>query len=213
VLGLLAPTLVGIVAGLILGGSLSHLLGMRLRWWPAILATFTVEFVMYNPPIDGQAWAIQVGPWIWLASKLVLLAILLANFWPASGTRRWPWLVAAAGVSLNALVIALNNGHMPQAPDAVLAVWGARPLDPSRLHNVAPMQPETLLPWLGDVLPQPAWLPRPNIVSIGDLLLATGVALWVFTAMAPTYAFRKAYIRSSGVTWQPATPDHRRRSG
>src|SRR5437762_5199031 len=179
-LGLLAPTFVAVVAALVLRGSLRRLFITRVRWWPAVLVAFAVELVLYNPPVNGQGWAVQVGPWIWLATKLVLFAVLARNAWSSAGRVGWPWLVAALGVALNALVIALNEGHMPQAPEAAIAVWGASHIDPFKLQNVAPMRPDTVLPWLADVLPQPAWLPRPNVVSIGDLLLATGIATWVF---------------------------------
>jgi hypothetical protein len=210
-LGLLAPTFIaGVVAGFF-SGSLRELLSTRVRWWPVILVAFAVELALFNPPVNGQGWAIQLGPWIWLATKLVLLAALLRNALPAAGMVRWPWLLAAAGVALNALVIALNDGHMPQAPEAAIAVWGASHIDPMKLQNVAPMRPETVLPWLADVLPQPAWLPRRNVVSIGDLLLAGGVAAWVFSAMAPTISLRKGYIGLSGGI-QRATPRHRRSS-
>jgi len=209
-LGLLAPTFIAVAAALLLKGSLRELFGTRPRWWPAILVAFAVELALYNPPVDGQAWAIQVGPWIWLGTKLVLLGVLIRNAWPASGTVCWPWLLAAAGVALNTLVIALNDGHMPQAPEAAIAIWGASHIDPMKLQNVAPMRPETLLPWLGDVLPQPAWLPRRNVVSVGDLLLAAGVAAWVFGAMAPSSLFRKAYIGLNGARAQRARRPHRR---
>ena len=143
-------------------------------------------------------------------TKLVLLVALLRNAWPAPGSVRWPWLIAATGVGLNVLVIALNDGHMPQAPEAAIAVWGASHIDPIKLQNVAAMRPETVLPWLADVLPQPAWLPRRNVVSIGDLLLASGVAAWAFSAMAPSVPFRKAYIGLNGGTGQRATSVDRR---
>jgi endonuclease/exonuclease/phosphatase (EEP) superfamily protein YafD len=190
-------------------GSLHELFSTRVRWWPIIVVAFAVELVLFNPPVNAQTWAIQLGPWIWLATKLALLAALLRNAVPAAGTVGWPWLIAAAGVALNALVIALNGGHMPQAPEAAIAVWGASHIDPITLQNVAPMRPETVLPWLADVLPQPAWLPRRNVVSVGDILLAGGVAAWAFGAMAPTISVRKGYIGLSGAT-QRATPGNRR---
>src|SRR6266850_1263200 len=199
-LGLLAPTFIAVVAAYICSGSLRELFSTRVRWWPVMLATFAVELVLFNAPINGQAWAIQVGPWIWLATKLALLGALLRNALPAAGTVGWPWLVAAAGVALNALVIALNDGHMPQAPEAAIAVWGASHIDPIKLQNVAPMRPDTVLPWLADVLPQPSWLPRRNVVSVGDLLLAGGTTAWVFRAMAPTISLQKGYIGLSGAT-------------
>ena len=63
-LGLLAPTFIAAAAAYILGGSLRELFSTRVRWWPAILVAFAVEFTLYNPPVDGQLWAIQVGPWM-----------------------------------------------------------------------------------------------------------------------------------------------------
>jgi Family of unknown function (DUF5317) len=45
------------------------------------------------------------------------------------------------------------------------------------------MGPDTWLAWLGDIFPEPAWLPRANVVSIGDLVLATGIAAWVFSTL------------------------------
>jgi hypothetical protein len=211
-LGLLGPTFIAIAAASVLNGSLHDLLRARIRWWPAILAAFAVELVLYNPPIDRQAWAIEVGPWIWLATKLVLLAALVRNARPGPGMVCWPWVLAAVGVALNGIVIALNNGHMPQAPEAAVAVWGASHIDPNKLQNVAVMRPETLLPWLADVIVQPAWLPRRNVISIGDVLLAGGVAAWVFASMAPAVSFGKAYIALGGVTPQRATAAYRRSS-
>ena len=208
-LGLLAPTFIAVVAAHLCSGSLRELFSTRVRWWPIVVVAFAVELVLFNPPVNAQAWAIQLGPWIWLATKLGLLVALLRNAVPAPGRVGWPWLVAAAGVALNALVIALNDGHMPQASEAAIAVWGASHIDPIRLQNVAPMRPETVLPWLADVLPQPAWLPRRNVVSVGDLLLAGGIAAWVFSAMAPTISVRNGYIGLSGAT-QRATPGNPR---
>jgi hypothetical protein len=184
-LGLLAPTLVTLVAALWLGGSLRGFLHAGIRGWPAMLATFAVELVLYNPPVDRQAWAMQIGPWIWLATKLVLLAVLIWNAAPSAGRVSWPWRVAALGIGLNSLAIGLNDGHMPQSTDAALALWGSSHIDPSRLQNVAPMGPQTLLPWLGDVFAEPGWLPRANVVSIGDILLSVGVASWVLVAVHP----------------------------
>src|SRR5258708_20814622 len=112
-LGLLAPTIVAISVALALGGSLRDLLGSAIRGWPALLADFAVELVLYNPPVDRQAWAMQVGPWVWLATKLVLLAVVMWNAAASVGRVGWPWLLAAVGIGLNTLAIALNGAHMP----------------------------------------------------------------------------------------------------
>ena len=97
----------------------------------------------------------------------------------------WPWRLAAVGIGLNTLAIGLNGGHMPQSTEAALALWGSSHIDPTRLQNVAPMGLHTLVPWLGDVFAEPGWLPRANVVSIGDMLLSVGVAWWALVAAAP----------------------------
>jgi hypothetical protein len=123
-----------------------------------------------------------VGPAAGLATKLVILGVLLHNGLTTADNLRWPWLVGAAGLAMNTLVIGLNGGHMPQSVEAATAVWGGTRIDPARLQNVAAIGPHTLLPWLGDVLAEPSWIPRPNVVSPGDVVLSIGVAAWVFAA-------------------------------
>lgn len=169
-LWLLAPSLLA----LLLGRSRRSLLDARVRAWPAILVAFAIELVLYNPPVDQQPWAINIGPWVWLAAQCVFFTVLALN-----GLAAWPWRVAALGVGLNCLVIALNWGHMPQSPEAAMAVWGRSFVDPTRLQNVAPMDVGTRLAFLGDVIAEPTWLPRANVISVGDILLSLGIASWI----------------------------------
>jgi hypothetical protein len=198
VLGLLAPTLVALIAAVALGGSLSGLASSRVRGWPFILAAFGTELVLYNRPVDAQAWAREAGPWIWLASRLVLLAVAVANAWPGRGQVSWPWVLAACGVGLNSVVIGLNNGHMPQSEEAAIAVWGSSHIDAGRLQNVAPIDSHTLLPWLGDVIAEPAWLPRRNVISVGDMMLALGIGGWIFAAATPSPISRRRIVARIG---------------
>ena len=181
-IGLLAPSLIAVIAAVVSGGSFRRLVDARLQGWPALACILAMELVLYNPPIDSQAWAKALGPWMWLALRLVLTGVLVLNGWRRS-KGAWACRLAAAGVVLNTLVIAANAGHMPQSPEAAVAVWGDSQIDPRRLQNVSVMGPETRLAWFGDVVAEPVWLPRRNVVSIGDILLALGGAGWVFCAM------------------------------
>jgi diguanylate cyclase (GGDEF)-like protein len=112
-----------------------------------------------------------------------MLAVLARNA-NLDTSARPGWALAALGVGLNTVAIVANQGHMPQSPEAAAAVWGAAYVHPDtyagRLENVSWMGPDTLLPWLCDVLPLPRWLPRANVLSVGDVLLAVGVAVWIF---------------------------------
>lgn len=181
-IGLLLPLVLATVLALALGGSLDGWARQHVHWWPGILAAFAVQLVLFNPPLDGQPWAIAWGPAIWVASMLAVAVVLLRNGLARTVARR-AWLVAALGVGLNVLVVTANGGSMPRSEEASQAV--GKPVvaaQTERLSNVAPMAPDTRLGLLGDIIPQPAWLPMTNVVSVGDLLLAGGGAWWAFQA-------------------------------
>ncbi len=77
---------------------------------------------------------------------------------------------------------------MPLSPQALATTKGeARLVErtvareaPEQLSNVVLIGPQTHLAWLGDVIPEPAWLPTANVVSLGDLLLSAGFMWWAF---------------------------------
>jgi hypothetical protein len=169
-------------------GSFAGLQRLSILGWPWALFALLIQLFLHNPPIDRQAWAIIVGPWIWVTTLFVLLAVLLRN--ARSGEQaRAAFGLAALGVGLNLFVVAANDGHMPQSAQARVV---ARPADialdeaPPQLRNVAPIGPGTQFAWLGDVIAQPNWLPRANVVSIGDLLLSTALAWWAFKVISAT---------------------------
>jgi hypothetical protein len=83
---------------------------------------------------------------------------------------------------LNLLVVTANDGYMPQSLEARQAVHGApaQTSTESKLRNVLPMSDSTKFGALGDVISEPGWWPNANVVSIGDLVLGAGLALWAF---------------------------------
>jgi hypothetical protein len=186
-IGLLLPSVVAGFLGVLLGGTVSRCLRAPI-WWPTLVGIFALELVLFDPPVNQQAWAISAGPWIWLASKVVMLVVLARNVQLNKG-QRLAWLAIALGVGLNTVAVAANGGHMPQLPEAAAAVWGSEYVRPDtyskHLENVTWMNSGTLLPWLCDILPEPRWLPRPNVLSIGDVILALGGAAWVFVVIRP----------------------------
>jgi hypothetical protein len=186
--GLLLPTAIAVLVAIGLGGSLARLARVHFAWGWLVFAAFGVELVLYNPPTNTFGWALALGPWVWVATKAGLLLALARN---ARVDGRWAGacIVMAIGIGLNTLVIVVNDGHMPQSVEAATAVWGpaAEQTQPhsTRLTNVSVMGHATPLHWLADVLPEPGWLPRPNVLSVGDVLLALGMAGWVFSSLRP----------------------------
>lgn len=193
-LGLLLPLLIGTLGGAWRSRSVAGLERARVAWWPLAVASLAVQLVLFNPPIDRQPWAIDRGPWIWVGCLIAMLAVLVRNGL-SRGPERKAWCLAALGVAANLAVVATNSGAMPQSPEARLAVRG-RPLiledAPAQLRNVAPAGPETRLPWLGDVIPQPAWMPAANVVSIGDLLMTIALGWWAYGVFAAGVSANRA---------------------
>ncbi len=175
-------TLAGFVAALLLGGTLQGWRHITVRWWPLALLALALQLVLYNPPIDTQPWALAYGPYLFILAKAVLTAVLLKNALSAPA-HNFAWYMAALGVALNLLVVAANGGYMPQSAEARVISRGSTLVENEaapRLHNVKPIADDTRLTFLGDVLAQPTWMPRSNVISIGDLFLAGGLGLWAF---------------------------------
>jgi hypothetical protein len=183
-IGLALPACAAAIAGFAFrrrcgGGGRFHF-----EWWELALAAFAVELLLYDPPVDSTEFALAYGPWVWVATRIVLLVAVMRNSRSAAGWSR-ACLLMAVGIALNTIVIAANGGFMPQSVSAAAAVWGQevareKPTT-SHLQNTRPMEADSRLTWLGDLLPEPTWLPRANVLSVGDVLLAIGMAGWIFS--------------------------------
>ena len=68
---------------------------------------------------------------------------------------------------MNAVTIALNDGTLPASPHALADGRAGRP-KPSAFENSGVLA-HPVLPWLGDIMATPSWLPFRNVISIGDL--------------------------------------------
>jgi hypothetical protein len=146
------------------------------RWSPLAVGALFVQIVLVSPILDEQAWVVAWGPWLWVATMAAVLAMLLRNLHAARWQMRTAWAIAALGVAANILVVTVNGGHMPRTvPMAPVAAT-------QQLSNVVLASPDAPLLWLGDVIAEPDWLPLSNALSIGDMLLALGLAAWVVIA-------------------------------
>jgi DHA3 family macrolide efflux protein-like MFS transporter len=178
---LLIAALLGVVGGLLAGGHLLNLLSVRLRFGLLILLALAIRF--------GTQALIERDVAIVDQSRVILFALsfgmLIAALWLNRGQPGL--LLAMVGVGANAVAILVNGGYMPVYVPAVEVVGlTAANLSPS-FHVALPLELglEFLLDAgpLGDILP--IAIPfLSNVVSIGDVLLAAGVAWFLFTAIA-----------------------------
>lgn len=148
------------------GGSLASLAETHLRW-PALLVAglgAQVVFELWSPEWAGGGGGLGVL----LASNALVAGFLFAN-------ARLPGVgLAAVGMGLNVLVIAAN-GAMPVSQNALVraGVEGSVS-DLGTKHEL--LDENTRLPWLADVIP----VPGRTIISIGDVVLALGIAHLVY---------------------------------
>lgn len=191
---LFTPAAVAALMVLLQGRSLATLARQRLAWWPLGLGAMGLEAALYGTRLADQpgvlAWTLAWGSPLWIAALAAMLATLGRNAWVRRGNARVSWAVAALGVGLNLLVVVANDGHMPQSQAARVAAGVSAEAvaglsSQPGWRNVTPMTADTRLAWLGDVFPQPSWQPSRNVMSIGDLLLAVGLAGAVYLATAP----------------------------
>ncbi len=182
---LLGGIALGLIAGLLAGGRLTNLTQVRLRWMPAI---FLAVFVRY-----GTEAALSRDLPIAETLRVPLLAtaylILLLGLW---ANRREPGLaIAFVGTLSNAVVIALNGGHMPIWAPSLLAA-GLTPADltgPLHLLLPPPIDAAFLahLGPLADVIPIPIPVIR-NVASLGDVVISLGLGFFLFSTVLRTPA-------------------------
>ena len=178
---LLIAGAIGVVAGLLAGGRLSNLLSVQLRFGILILAALLLRV--------ATQWLIDQGVDIVDQLRLPLFAfsfgLLVVTLWL---NRSQPGLLLAmVGVAANGLAVVLNAGYMPvYLPAMEVAGLTEADLSPS-FHVALPdeLGVDFLLAGgpLGDILP--IVIPfLTNVVSLGDVLLAAGVAWFLFSSIA-----------------------------
>jgi uncharacterized protein DUF5317 len=163
--------------GLLLGGRLANLAGIRLRWMLLAVVGFALQLVNLSGRLPGTdlEW-----PLVFLLTSYVLLVTFaLAN---VSTTGFWVILI---GTLLNFTVVAANGG-MPVSRDALVKSGQADTVrgltDSADLyvkHHLA--GPDDHVRVLGDVIPVPP--PISQAISVGDLFTYGGVAIVIVAAM------------------------------
>lgn len=164
-----------LIAAFARGGSLRALENLNPRHLWLFFIPLALQLVAFSPLGTSAQYGGTLVKAVYLAS-MALAALALALNRHLSGL-----VLVAAGLALNFLVIALNGGLMPVSSAA--REFAGLPLLTGPDMNVTPMTPETVLPWLGDILPLPAWMPRANVFSLGDVLIAAGGVIFVQKAL------------------------------
>ena len=173
----------GLIAGLLAGGRITNLAEVRLRWMAAI---FLAVVVRYGTEA-ALAREVPLADTFRVPLLVTAYAILLLGTW---ANRRQPGMsIAFIGILSNALVIAVNGGHMP-IWEPTLAAAGLTPADlTGPLHFILPPPIDgnflAHLGPLGDIIPIPLPVVR-NAASIGDVVISLGLGFFLFATVVRT---------------------------
>jgi Family of unknown function (DUF5317) len=161
----------GLLIGLLVGGRLSGLARLQFEWAPLIALGMAIQLALFSDPIASSIGT--AGPPIYVGSSLLVLAAVCRN-WSITGLP-----IVALGAASNLAAIVANGGYMP-ASAAALAAQGRDA--PSAYSNSTYLADPALAP-LTDIFAMPTWIPLANVFSIGDILIAVGIALAIVAAM------------------------------
>jgi hypothetical protein len=165
------------IVALLRGGKLGALTKLQPRYLWLLFVPLTLQIIAFSPLGASPDFGDVLVKIVYLVSMAVAALALALN-------RHLPGLIwVAVGLSLNLFVIALNGGLMPVLPEA-RQFAGMPPLEGPTM-NVLPMTTGTILPWLGDILPLPPWVPLANVFSLGDVFITVGGAIFIQRALIP----------------------------
>ena len=154
---------VGLLIGFLRGGRIEQLAGIGFRWAPAAILALLAQVLLFSPLMVGA------GPWIpllYIATTAVVLAVVIAN-------RDLPGLrIVAVGAICNLAAILANGGYMPASREALEFAGLSATEDVANSIVVA----NPALGFLTDIFALPAFFPLANVFSVGDLLIALGIA-------------------------------------
>jgi MFS family permease len=184
--------LLGLALGLLAGGRIDNFIDVRLRWLP-LLVLAAVARVALDAALGAGGIPDGLRLWLVVVIYFLLTAMLLAN-------RTLPGLTAVAlGTAANGIAIVANGGWMPVWQPSLAAAG----LDPNVVHSsfhtllTGPVDSSFLAHGgpLVDIIPIPIPLLQ-SVASVGDVLMAAGLAFFVFAAAVRSPALVPALPRT-----------------
>jgi len=169
-----------LLVGKVRGGKFSNISSGEIKGWYFIVSSFLIEFSAVYFASKGIRIIIDGIPFIHLLSYIMLFIGLLMNF------DKYPFWIITAGVFLNFLVIMANGGQMPVSIEALESMGlfdNAAAIMNGRIITHTPLVDSTRLKFLSDIFAMPKFYPRPKVFSIGDVIMAVGVFVYIQNLM------------------------------
>ncbi len=184
---LIGSLVLGLILGLLAGGSIENLASVRLRLVQAVFIGLFLRYATQFALELGSGPADTLRLPLFTAGFLFLLAGLWAN-------REQPGLILAfVGILLNAVAMITNGGYMPVWQPSIIAAGLPVAEVGSAFHKIVGDVSASGITGsflaqagpLGDIIPIPVPGLR-NVASIGDVFLAAGLAFFLFATTVRT---------------------------
>jgi hypothetical protein len=144
-----------------------------------VLAAVIPQLLIFQIPYTARWFSDSAAVIVLVISQLILLMFIWFN------RDKVGILIIGFGLLLNLLVIVLNGGLMPLAPETGSALYPELPSSfwelgtrPGWSKNILLLPEDTHLVWLSDSIILPGWFPWTKALSPGDLLIVLG-AFWL----------------------------------
>jgi Family of unknown function (DUF5317) len=183
-MALALPLVIGLALAPLLGGRLSRLGDLRLRWVGLFYVAIVLQLIAF--PISHLPWRTpdRAAVVLWLVSYALFAVGAAANLRIAGVP------LITVGMLSNVAAIVANGGHMPALPSA---------LRDAGLNFVQSRNSERMsaphLAWLVDRWGAPEWVPLANVFSLGDVLIAVGGFVFALVATGAFARVRMAVLR------------------
>jgi hypothetical protein len=150
-----------ILVGRLRGGRVKNLAGAHARAWWLLLVGLVLQLVANYLPAGRRSLAVG----LLVASYVAILLMVWLN---RNAPGMW---IAGIGILMNFVVISLNGG-MPVLPASVEIAGGSAAAPIGGKHVL--LTPDTVVAFLGDVIPVPG-----SVISLGDVFIAIGLAVFL----------------------------------
>lgn len=170
--------LLGVMIGWLIKGRIKNLNNLELRGWPLIITAIALQTIILAD-FHFQGYLEPYSPYLYMLSFLLLLVFTVMQ------KLQTGIILIGIGILLNLIVITANQGKMPvdtsRLPDNVALELAAGTISPFYTNS----DEKTNLSFLGDWIP--VWYKDNRLLSIGDLLLALGVIVYIPDSMQKKY--------------------------
>lgn len=165
-----------LVVGKIRGGSFSNIKDAQLEKWYFFVSAFAVEFSAIFMASRNVSFFRENILYIHALSYILLFIGIYHN------RSQTAFRIIFVGVFLNFVVIMANGGQMPVSGEAMVSIGlvdNMLSIKNGEVITHTLINDRTALRFLGDIFVLPKPYPRPKIFSIGDIIMALGIFVYI----------------------------------